>query len=82
MCVLGKQGFVGCDCLIPGGLSLHSSSLLVPHCAGVVGAVASQGSGTRVAPPSPSASRTADALSCRRETAATERQTVLEAGAH
>lgn len=25
VCVLGKQGFVGCDCLIPGGLSFHSS---------------------------------------------------------
>lgn len=46
MCVLGKQGFVGCDCLIPRGLSFHSSSCLIPHHGSVVSAVASLGSGT------------------------------------
>lgn len=80
MCVLGKQGFVGCDCLIPGGLSFHSSSLLIPHYVGVVGTVASQSSGTRLASPSPCASRTADALSFSRctERRQSEKQTVLE----
>lgn len=53
VCVLGKQGFVGCDCLIPGGLSFHSSSRLIPHHGVVVRAAASLGSGTCLAPPSP-----------------------------
>lgn len=56
MCVLGKQGFVGCDCLIPGGLSFHSSSRLIPQRGRVARAVASLGSGTRLALPSPCAS--------------------------
>lgn len=30
VCVLGKQGFVGCDCLIPEGLSFHFSTGLTP----------------------------------------------------
>ena len=68
MCVLGKQGFVGCDCLIPGGLSFHSSSHLIPHHAGVVRAAASPSSGTRLASPSPRASRTANARPACRHT--------------
>ncbi|KAK5905059.1 hypothetical protein CesoFtcFv8_006565 [Champsocephalus esox] len=67
MCVLGKQGFVGCDCLIPGGLFFHSSSLLIPHHGRVVRAEASLGSGTRLAPLLPLASRTACALSSLRQ---------------
>jgi len=82
MCVLGKQGFVGCDCLIPGGLFFHSSSLLIPHHGRVVRAEASLGSGTRLAPLLPLASRTACALSSlrqrERERALSEKQTVLE----
>lgn len=32
VCVLGKQGFVGCDCLIPGGgSSFHSLSHVIPQ---------------------------------------------------
>ncbi len=86
MCVLGKQGFVGCDCLIPGGLSFHSPSCLIPHHGGVVRAAASLGSGTRLALPSPCDSRIAHAWSsCRhthRETALSEKQTVLEDVSH
>lgn len=86
MCVLGKQGFVGCDCLIPGGLSFHSPSRLIPHHGGVVRAAASLGSGTRLALPSPYASRVAYALSSyrhkHRETALSEKQTVLEDVSH
>ncbi|CAB1452836.1 unnamed protein product [Pleuronectes platessa] len=62
------RGFVGCDCLIPGGLSFHSSSHLIPHQAGVVRAAASPSSGTRLASPSPRASRTANARPAGRHT--------------
>lgn len=79
--VLGKQGFVGCDCLISGGLSFHSSSRLIPHHGVVVRAAASLGSGTLLPPPSPCTSRIAYAMSSRRhmhgETAVSEKQTVL-----
>lgn len=61
VCVLGKQGFVGCDCLIPRGLSFHCSS--VPYNSTVVRTLASRCSGTRLASSSPCASRTDGCLS-------------------
>lgn len=87
MYVLGKQGFVGCDCLIPGGLSFHSSSRLIPHHRVVVRAAASLGSGTQLPPPSPCTSRTACAMSSsrdvQRQTAASEKQAVpVDAASH
>lgn len=53
VCVLGKQGFVGCDCLIPGGLSFHSFSHVIPQHGAVVKPPASLGSGTCLSPQSP-----------------------------
>lgn len=54
VCVLGKQGFVGCDCLIPGGLSFHSFSHVIPqHGGAVVGPSAYLGSGTCLSRESP-----------------------------
>lgn len=61
VCVLGKQGFVGCDCLIPRGLSFHCSS--VPYNSTVVRTLASRCSGTRLVSSSPCASRTDGCLS-------------------
>lgn len=53
VCVLGKQGFVGCDCLIPGGLSFHSFSHVIPQHGAVVGLSAYLGSGTCLSRQSP-----------------------------
>lgn len=80
MCVLGKQGFVGCDCLIPRGLSFHSSSLSDPtprpccQGCGVSGFWDPLGPVVTLCLP--------DCLCSVQQTAASEKQTVLEDVSH
>lgn len=74
MCVLGKQALVGCDCLIPRGLSFHSFSCLIPHHSAGLQGLWVLGPTCLYRQPAPPGLLI---LYCR-EMAVSERQTVLE----